>query len=137
MLGKTFIGEFQLVVEVGEKAPELGALNNEKQPIRLQALIGKPTVLVFPPGAFTGGCQQNAFIEENELNFPFLSDYTRQTIESYGVAIQNFAGMAGYTSSSRSIFLLDSTGKIRFKSSVPPTEQPNLDELKNAIEALG
>ena len=152
--------------EIGAKAPELSAINSDKQPVKLADLEGSPALLVFFPGAFTGGCQkeacdfrdsisdyndvgvkvygisvdsffvQNAFIKENELNFPFLSDYTRQTIEDFGIAINDFAGMPGYTSSTRSVFLLDANGVVQYKASVAPTEQPNLDELKEAVQKL-
>ena len=152
--------------ETGKKAPELSALNSDKQPVKLADLQGSPALLVFFPGAFTGGCQkeacdfrdsisdysdlgvkvygisvdsffvQNAFIKENNLNFPFLSDYTRQTIEDFGIAIHDFAGMPGYTSSTRSVFLLDAEGVIQYQASVAPTEQPNLGELKEALQGL-
>ena len=88
--------------EVGQPAPELTLINNERQPVTLADIKGKTTVLAFFPGAFTGGCQQeactfrdalseynnlgaqvygisvdsffaqNAFVNENNLNFPFL-----------------------------------------------------------------
>ena len=37
--------------EVGQSAPELTAINNERQPVTLADLKGKTTVLVFFPGA--------------------------------------------------------------------------------------
>ena len=122
--------------------------------------------LAFFPGAFTGGCQQeactfrdsmaeynnmgaqvygvsvdsffvqNAFIKENNLNFPFLSDYTRKTIEGYGIPVHDFAGMPGYTASMRAVFVLDKEGIIRHKAVVAPTEQPNFDEIKQAVRSL-
>ena len=89
--------------EVGQPAPDLTLINNERQPVTLADIKGKTSVLVFFPGAFTGGCQeeactfrdalsdyndlgaqvygisvdsffaQDAFIKENNLNFPFLT----------------------------------------------------------------
>ena len=43
--------------EVGHEAPELTLVNNQRQPVTLADLKGTPAVLVFFPGAFTGGCQ--------------------------------------------------------------------------------
>jgi peroxiredoxin len=153
-------------VEVGDQAPELTVVNNERKSVTLGDLQGKTTVLVFFPGAFTGGCQteactfrdalsdyndlgaqvygvsvdsffaQNAFVSENSLNFPFLSDYTRKTIEDYGIPVNNFAGMEGYTTSMRAVFVLDSQGAIRFKTVVAPTEQPDFEEIKQAVSQL-
>ena len=79
---------------------------------------------------------QNAFIKENNLNFPFLSDYTRKTIEGYGIPVHDFAGMPGYTASMRAVFVLDKEGVIRHKAVVAPTEQPNFDEIKQAVQSL-
>lgn len=150
-------------VEVGTIAPELTLVNNERQSVTLEDLKGKTTVLAFFPGAFTGGCQQeactfrdtleeynalgvqvygvsvdsffvqNAFIKENNLNFPFLSDYSRKTIEDYGIPVHDFAGMPGYTSSMRAVFILDKEGTVRHKTIVAPTEQPNFDDIKEAL----
>ena len=149
--------------EVGQPAPDLTLINNERQPVTLADIKGKTVVLVFFPGAFTGGCQeeactfrdalsdyndlgaqvygisvdsffaQDAFIKENNLNFPFLSDYTRKTIEDYGIAVNDFAGMPGYTTSMRAVFVIASEGTIQHKVSVAPTEQQDFDGIKNAV----
>jgi len=153
--------------DVGQQAPELSVVNNERKPVAIGDLKGKTTVLAFFPGAFTGGCQQeactfkdsmaeytsvnaqifgvsvdssfaqNAFAKANDLNFPFLSDYTRKTIQDYGVPVNDFAGMTGYTTSMRAVFVLDKDGVIQYKTVVAPTEQPDFDEIKQAVQKLG
>ena len=155
-----------MTAEIGKPAPEFMLINNERKSFKLDDLGGKPAVLVFFPGAFTGGCQQeactfrdsmneynelgvsvygisvdsffvqNAFISDNKLNFEFLSDYSRETIENYGIAVNDFAGMPGYTTSMRAVFLIDSSGIITYKEAVPPPEQPNFDAIKEAIAKL-
>ncbi|MCL0101545.1 peroxiredoxin [Dehalococcoidia bacterium] len=152
--------------ELGQPAPELTVVNNERKPVTLADLKGKTAVLVFFPGAFTGGCVeeactfrdsieeynnlgaqvygisvdsffvQNAFVSENKLNFPFLSDYSRKTIEAYGIPVHDFAGMPGYTSSMRAVFVIDAQGKVRYKVAVAPTEQPNFEEIKVAVSNI-
>jgi|TARA_Y100000588_G_scaffold95992_1_gene104047 peroxiredoxin len=149
--------------EVGQSAPEITLIDNERQSVALADIKGKTTVLVFFPGAFTGGCQeeactfrdalseyndlgaqvygisvdsffvQDAFINQNNLNFPFLSDYSRKTIEDYGIAVNDFAGMPGYTTSMRAVFVIDSQGIVRYKVAVAPTEQPDFDAIKSAV----
>ena len=153
-------------IEIGDSIKDLSLPDGTNTFHNINDFLDKKLVLAFFPGAFTGGCQkeacdfrdsisdyndvgvnvyglsvdsffvQNAFIKENDLNFPFLSDYTRQTIEDFGIAIHDFAGMPGYTSSTRSLFLLDANGVVQYKASVAPTEQPNLDELKEALQKL-
>ena len=149
--------------EVGQSAPEITLIDNERQSVALADIKGKTTVLVFFPGAFTGGCQeeactfrdalseyndlgaqvygisvdsffvQDAFINQNNLNFPFLSDYSRKTIEDYGIAVNDFAGMPGYTTSMRAVFVIDSQGIVRYKVAVAPTEHPDFDAIKSAV----
>ena len=155
-----------MTLEVGATSPEIRLFNNERQVITLENLKGQTSVLVFFPGAFTGGCQQeactfrdslsqyeglnaqvygisvdsffvqNAFISDNELNFPFLSDYSRKTIESFDIAVRDFAGMEGYTTSKRAVVVLDKDGIVRFVTAVAPTEQPDFDEIQNAVTAI-
>lgn len=45
-----------MAVEVGQRAPDATLVNYERKAVKLSELRGKPTVLVFFPGAFTGVC---------------------------------------------------------------------------------
>ena len=155
-----------MALQVGAPSPEVSLFNNERQVLTLENFKGQTSVLVFFPGAFTGGCQeeactfrdslaqyeglgaqvygisvdsffvQNAFISSNDLNFLFLSDYSRKTIESYGIAVRDFAGMEGYTTSQRAVVVLDKDGVVRFVTAVAPTEQPDFAEIQKAVTAL-
>tara|TARA_B100000686_G_C16720711_1_gene934775 strand:- start:1207 stop:1674 length:468 start_codon:yes stop_codon:yes gene_type:complete len=155
-----------MALQVGAPSPEVSLFNNERQVLTLENFKGQTSVLVFFPGAFTGGCQeeactfrdslaqyeglgaqvygisvdsffvQNAFISSNDLNFPFLSDYSRKTIESYGIAVRDFAGMEGYTTSQRAVVVLDKDGVVRFVTAVAPTEQPDFAEIQKAVTAI-
>ena len=155
-----------MALQVGAPSPEVSLFNNERQVLTLENFKGQTSVLVFFPGAFTGGCQeeactfrdslaqyeglgaqvygisvdsffvQNAFISSNDLNFPFLSDYSRKTIESYGIAVRDFAGMEGYTTSQRAGGVLDKDGVVRFVTAVAPTEQPDFAEIQKAVTAI-
>src|SRR4051794_5781825 len=45
-------------VDVGSKAPDFTLMNQERQPVTLSELKGKPVVLAFFPAAFSGVCQK-------------------------------------------------------------------------------
>ena len=44
--------------------------------------------------------------------------------------------MPGYTTSTRAVFVIDSEGTLRYKVAVAPTEQPDFDEIKNAVSEI-
>ena len=121
------------------------------------------TVLAFFPGAFTGTCTREmctfrdslaelskvpaqvvaisvndpwsnkAFSEHNKLNFPVLSDYNRDTVHQYGIALENFGGLKGYTAAKRSVFVLDSNGVITYSwVSDDPGKEPIYEDVKRA-----
>ena len=92
------------MIEVGSKAPDVELVDTEKKVVKISDYKGKPTVLLFYPGAFTGVCTKEmctfrdsltkynqlgvnvlgisidspfankAFKDANNLNFPLLSD---------------------------------------------------------------
>ena len=153
------------MVSIGEKAPEFNLLDQNNKNISLSEYRGRRGILVFFPAAFTGVCTEEmchfeqsslvstdsdvavlgvcadsrfanaAFAEKNEISFPILSDYTRSTIEAYGVALHDFAGMTGYTASERSVFILDEQGDVMWKwVGENPGVQPNYAEVIAASE---
>ena len=156
-----------MAAEVGQKAPDFTLFDSAKQPTKLSDSKGKNVVLAFYPGAFTGVCTtemctfrdrfdslnsmnaqvlgvsvdgifaQKAFSDANNLNFSLLSDFNRETVEAYGVALPNFAGMEGYTASERAVFVIDKNGVIRFKwVGDNPGVEPDYDEVQRQVDAL-
>ena len=152
---------------VGEKAPDFTLVNMNMKQVSLKDFRGKKVVLAFFPGAFTGTCTQEmctlrdsiakmedldaqilgisvndpfsnkAFHEENALNFPLLSDYTREVVRRYGVYHEDFAGLKGYTAAKRSVFILDEDGVIRYKwVTEDPSIEPPYDELEKELKKL-
>ena len=71
--------------EIGAKAPELSAINSDKQPVKLADLAGSPALLVFFPGAFTGGCQKEACDFRDSI-----SDYNDVGVKVYGISVDSF-----------------------------------------------
>ena len=156
-----------MAAEVGQSAPDFTLPDADRQPQNLGSFRGKNVVLAFYPGAFTGVCttemctfrdqmeQFNSldaqvlgisvdgafslkvFSDQNNLNFPLLSDFARQVVNQYDVALENFAGMEGYTASKRAVVVVDKEGVIRYRWVGPnPGVEPDYDEVKQAISGL-
>ena len=133
------------MVEVGQKIPDLELVDTEKKTVRLSDYKGKPTVLLFYPGAFTGVCTKEmctmrdglskynqlgvnvvgisvdgpfanlAFKNANNINFPLLCDINKLTLKAFDHYQENFGGIKGYTVSKRAAYVLDKDSVVRFK----------------------
>jgi len=155
------------MVEIGQTAPDVELVDTERKAVKISELKGKTTVLAFYPGAFTGVCTKEmctfrdslskfndlnaniigisvdppfsnkAFKDANKLNFTILSDYNRTAVKAFGIAHDDFAGLKGYTSAKRSVFILDNGGVIRYKwVSDNPGVEPNYEQISKEIEKL-
>ncbi len=132
-------------VEVGQRVPDVMLVNQERKAIRLSEVLGKPTILAFFPGAFTGVCTkeacafrdgmarfagttgqvigisvdspfaQKAFADAYALNFTFLSDFNRQAVRAFGIEDPHFAGGSLPGVAKRSVFVLDRDGVVRYR----------------------
>ena len=156
-----------MAAEVGQAAPDFTLYDSNRQQRSLSEFKGKNLVLAFFPGAFTGVCNaeacalrdrvnefdsmnaqvlgimvdapaaQTAWIEHNQVNFPMLSDFKREVINSYGVAFPNFGGMEDYVASNRAVLVLDKDGMIRYRWVAPnPGVEPDYDEVRQAVSQL-
>jgi peroxiredoxin len=153
------------MVEVGAKVPEFTLFDYELKKRSLKEFRGKKLVLAFFPGAYTGVCDKEmctlrdalvklgkldsqviavsvndpfalkGFHEDNALNFPLLSDYTRETVKAYGVESLDFAGLKGYTVAKRSVFILDADGVLKWKwVSNDPGVEPDYAEIERQLK---
>lgn len=153
--------------ETGDKAPAFTLTSHEMKQVSLRDYLGRKVVLAFYPGAFTGACRKEmcalrdsiaqleeldaqvlgvsvndpfsnrAFHEENALNFPLLSDYTRDVIKNYNVLHLDFAGLKGYAAAKRSVFILDAEGVVRYKwVSEDSRVEPDYVELRRQLEKI-
>lgn len=154
-------------VEVGHKPPDFQLPDQNRKQRALTDFLGKKTVLAFFPGAFTSVCTKEmctfrdsmqvlnslnaqvvgisvndpftnkAFAEANNLQFPILSDYTRDTIRKFNVFHEDFGGLKGYVAAKRSVFILDSNGTVRYKwVSEDPGKQPDYEEVKKVLAKI-
>lgn len=150
---------------VGTTAPDFTLLDGGRKPVALSSLRGKKVVVAFFPAAFTGVCTKEmctfrdslallndleatvlgisvdapfsnaAFAEKNALTFPVLSDYARTATQAYGVALENFAGMPGYTASKRAVFVVDAGGRVIYEWVGPnPGVEPDYDAIQAALK---
>lgn len=154
------------MIAIGTKAPDFNLFNQKRERTSLDAQRGKKVVVAFFPAAFTSVCEKElctfrdslaalsdiganvlaisvdapfanaAFANKNNLNFDVLSDYTRETTRAYGVAIDNFAGMPGYTASNRAVFVVNADGVVTYAWVGPnPGVEPDYEEIKRAVAA--
>jgi peroxiredoxin len=155
-----------MAIEVGDAAPDFSLLDQERQARKLSDLRGSNVLLAFYPGAFTGGCtrevcslrdnmamlngmqaqvlgistdtpfSQKAWAEQNQLNFSLLSDYKRDVVKAYDVAIPDFLGMDGFTAARRAIFLVDKDGIVRYKWLAERDPIPPYEDITAVLKTL-
>jgi len=154
-----------MAIAVGSKAPNFTLYDTERKPKSLADFLGKTTVLAFFPGAFTGVCTKemctfrdslskfngmNAqvvgisvdapfanknFADQNRLQFPLLSDFTRSTVRQYAGVHDDFAGLKGYTASKRAVFVLDPNGVVKYSwITENPGVEPDYDAVAAAVK---
>jgi peroxiredoxin len=151
-------------ISVGSKAPDFKLFDTDRKERTLQEFSGKKVVLVFYPGAFTSVCTKElctfrdslaafnkvnaqvlaisvdapfanqAFASQNQLQFPVLSDYTRETSKAYGGVHNDFAGLTGYSASKRAVYVVGADGVIRYAwVSENPGVEPDYAAVEKAL----
>ncbi len=156
------------MIEIGSPAPDFSLVDINREAKSLNDFKGRATVLAFYPGAFTGVCDKemctlrdsmaelndlnanvvgisvdspfanNGFASRHSLEFPLLSDFTRETIKTYGVLLPDFAGLSGYDVAQRSVFILDADGIVRFMwIAEKPGIEPDYAVVKEELAKLG
>ena len=154
-----------MAIKVGNTAPEFTLLDTDKIKRQLSEFRSKDVVLAFYPGAFTGVCTKElctfrdamsnfnnlnaqvigisvdspfankAFALQNNLQFPLLSDYTREVSKQYGGIHEDFAGMKGYSASKRAVFIIDSNDKVKYAwVSENPGVEPDYEAISQALK---
>lgn len=154
-------------IEVGWKAPDFTLFDNQMKRRNLKEFLDDNLILAFFPGAFTSVCTREvctfrdslaklgslkakvvgisvndpwssrAFAEKNMLNFPLLCDYNREVVKLYGLELQNFAGLPGYTVAKRSVLILDKGSTVRFVwISEDPSIEPNYADIERFLQEM-
>jgi len=132
-----------MAADVGSKAPDFTLTNQERQPVTLSGLRGRPVVLAFFPAAFSSVCQKElctfrdsmvdlgkanaqvfgisvdtffalkAFHDAQHFPFSLLSDFNKQVIRDYGVFNEDMIGLKGIAK--RAVFVIDKDGVVRHR----------------------
>ncbi len=153
-------------IQPGQQAPDFTLYDSEKKKVTLSEQKGKNVVLVFFPLAFTSTCTKelcsirdgyniydtlNAqvfgisvdslfvlakFKQEQNLNFPLLSDFNKEVSKSYGTIYEKFIfDMEGV--SKRSAFVIDKDGIVRYAEILENAgEIPNFNNIQNCLKNL-
>ena len=75
---------------------------------------------------------QEAMALKENLNFPLLSDFNKETSLAYGVLYEDFIGFKGV--SKRSAFVISKDGEILFAwSSEDPKQLPDFEAIKAVL----
>lgn len=156
-----------MALSVGAKAPAFSLYDTDRKVRSLSEFLGKKLVLVFYPGAFTGVCTKEmcsfrdslsafndlnaqvvgisvdapaankGFADVNKFTFPLLSDFTRDVSRMYAGTYMDFAGIKGYESAKRAVFVLDTAGTVKYVwISEDPGVVPDYDEVKSAVASF-
>jgi peroxiredoxin len=151
-------------VDVGSKAPDFTLVNQDREPVTLSALRGRPVVLAFFPAAFSSVCTKElctfrdsltalnkanaqvfgisvdtfftlkAFKDAQGLNFSLLSDFNKTAIRDYGVFNEDMIGLKGIAK--RAVFVLDKDGIVRHREVLEDARnEPDYQKALGAVAA--
>ena len=155
-----------MAIKVGDKAPSFKLYSSDKKEVALEDYQGKNVVLLFFPAAFTGVCTTelcsmrdniadysglNAeilavsvdapfslgkFKEEQNLNFPLLSDFNKEVSRAYDALYEEFVlGMKGV--SKRSAFVIDGNGVVQYAEVLDSAgDLPNFAAVKETLSNI-
>ena len=153
-------------IEPGQQAPAFELYNSDKAKVKLEDFKGKNVLLLFFPLAFTSTCTAelcsvrdslatynkmnahvlgisvdslhtlNRFRQDQELNFPLLSDFNKEVSTAYGSLYETFGyGMRGV--SKRSAFVIDKDGIIRYAEVLENAgELPDFAAINKTLDTL-
>src|SRR5450432_4155330 len=152
-------------IEIGDQAPAFSLYDSDKKKISLDDFKGRQVLLLFYPQAFTGTCTKelcstrdnialydgaNAQVlaisvdsvytmakykEEQQLNFPLLSDFNKEVSAAYGALYELFNfDMKGV--SKRAAFVLDTAGKVKYAEVLEKaTDLPDFMAIQKTLVA--
>ena len=153
-------------IEIGDSIKDLSLPDGTNTFHNINDFLDKKLVLAFFPGAFTGVCTEelcaldgftdqleklnaqvigvtvdSTFVlknwaQQNNVQITLLSDYKKEWIKYFGVEFTGLAGLEGYISANRAIFIVEPGGKVSYKwIAESPGTQPDYDELKKLLNA--
>jgi len=154
------------MIQTGQPAPDFNLIDSDKKAVKLSDLRGQNVLLLFFPAAFTSVCTAELcsvrdnlsqyasvhaqplgisvdlpftlakFKEEQQLNFPLLSDFNKDASRAYGCIYEDWIlGLKGV--SKRAAFIIDREGIVRYAEVLENAgEQPDFAAIKAALEEV-
>ncbi len=154
------------MLQPGDKAPDFSLRATDKSLVKLSEYRGKNVVILFFPFAFTGVCTKELcymrdslaqyesldaqilaisvdspytlakWKEEQQFNFPLLSDFNKTVSKKYDTIYREFAlGLKGV--SKRSAFVVDKSGVLRFVEVLENAgELPDFEAIESTLKSL-
>ena len=154
------------MLQPGDKAPDFSLRATDKSLVKLSEYRGKNVVILFFPFAFTGVCTKELcymrdslaqyenldaqilaisvdspytlakWKEEQQFNFPLLSDFNKTVSKKYDTIYKEFAlGLKGV--SKRSAFVVDKEGTLRFVEILENAgELPDFDAIESVLKNI-
>jgi peroxiredoxin len=154
-----------MALQVGDKAPDFKLFSSELKEVNLSDYKGRKLVIHFFPMAFTSTCTEqlctmrdtfgyytgmNAdvigisvdspftlakFKEEQFYQFPLLSDFNKETSQSYQAFYEEFVfNLKGV--SKRAAFVVNEEGNITYSEVLENAgDLPDFDAIKQAVNA--
>ncbi|MEO8171717.1 MAG: redoxin domain-containing protein [Sediminibacterium sp.] len=154
-------------IQTGQQAPDFLLYDTEKNKVSLADQKGSNVVLLFFPLAFTGTCTKelcsvrdsislynnaNAKVfgisidslftlgkykEEQNLNFPLLSDFNKDAAKAYDVLYETFPAFEMNGVSKRAAFIIDKEGTVRYAEVCPtPGDLPDFNAIQQTLDGL-
>ncbi len=153
-------------IEIGQKAPSFSLYDSQKNKVALEDFSGKNVLILFFPLAFTSVCTKelcairdnmamyneanaqvigisvdslytlNKYKEEQQFNFPLLSDFNKTVSEQFDSLYTTFGfGMKGV--SKRSAFIVDKKGIILYAEVLENAgDLPDFKSINQVLESL-
>ncbi len=153
-------------IEIGQKAPSFSLYDSQKNKVALEDFSGKNVLILFFPLAFTSVCTKelcairdnmamyneanaqvigisvdslytlNKYKEEQQFNFPLLSDFNKTVSEQFDSLYTTFGfGMKGV--SKRAAFIVDKKGIILYAEVLENAgDLPDFKSINQVLESL-
>ncbi len=155
-----------MAIQIGQPAPDFTLFDSDKNPVQLSAQQGNNVLLLFFPQSFTGVCTKELcsirdnialyndahakvfgisvdsvftlgkFKEEQQLNFPLLSDFNKKVSELYDTIYHDWIlDMKGV--SKRSAFVIDRKGVVQYAEVLESAgDIPDFEKINAKLKEL-
>ncbi len=157
-----------MAIAIGQQAPDFSLFDSDKKKVILGDYKGKNVLALFFPLAFTSVCTKelcdirdniaiynnanaqvvgisvdslyvlNKFKQEQNLNFPLLSDFNKEASRAFEVLYETFPAFEMHGVSKRAAFIIDKEGIVQYAEvCATPGDLPNFTAIQQVLDRLG